>query len=85
MVGLILAMVGVVGVVGFGLMALLTANPCGPFADSCDEYGTTPPISLVMANLAFYSVLLGLIGLVVTVVGAIIWFAGRPPRAQHTR
>lgn len=37
--GIVVAVLSLPAAAGFALLALLTANACGMFADGCDDYG----------------------------------------------
>lgn len=39
--GIAVIVVSVLGALWFGLLALLSANPCGAFGDACDDVGGT--------------------------------------------
>ena len=60
------------------VLAVLTANPCGPFADSCDDYGKTTTEAVVFISLA----LLGLAAGVGMLLAAIAMFVRRSRSGQ---
>lgn len=51
------------------LFALLTANSCGAFADSCDTYGQPSPEFLPAVGVAVLGSVAAVVGFVLVVVG----------------
>ena len=55
---------GLVGAAGAFVLGVLTANPCGPMADSCDDYGevtTEAQILFVLVGPCFVVAVIGLL------------------------
>lgn len=72
-IGLILA--GVLWAPFCLFVALVTANPCGMFADGCDDYGKTSPTATAFLYAAFLAVPL-------VIGGSALAIASRPKRQR---
>ncbi len=70
-VGILAALFGI-GLAGLAaVVALLSANSCGPFADSCDSYGEPAREFLPALVVLCAGVGVAVIGVVVALVGAV--------------
>lgn len=59
---------GLVGAPACLVAAVLTANPCGAFSDSCSDYGETSTIAVAFMYGMLLSVGVAIAGLVVVIV-----------------
>ena len=75
-IGIMLVLVGMLGAPVCAVAALLTANPCGAFADSCADYGQTSTTAVVFGLGAVLSA--GLL-----VAGVVMMLAARTTRARE--
>ena len=67
--GIVLTVLAALGIPFFGLMALLTANPCGAFGDACDEHGQVGEgfgVSVALLALSIAGVVAGIVLIVVS-------------------
>lgn len=70
-VGTVMGVLGLIGVPICLVAAVLTANPCGTFADSCADYGETSSIAVVFLYGAVLSAGLAAAGFVLMTVGLV--------------
>ncbi len=68
-IGILLGLFGAAGVGLGAIVALLTANACGAFADGCDDYGQPAPGFYPAVGLVLMCGAAAVAGLVMVVVG----------------
>lgn len=76
-VGIIGLVVAAPATLGLVVLAALLANPCGAFADGCDDYGETSTSGVVAAGLAGLAALVTVAALVAIVVGLALRWSSR--------
>jgi hypothetical protein len=67
--GALLLAVGIVGVPLSLVAALVTANPCGAFADHCAQYGQTSDVASAFFGLVYLAVGAAVMGFVLIIAG----------------